>query len=241
MLYRKRAVICFFETTCSYCAAELKALGRLLPAYETRYPGALAVVGVKKPTPLPPSIDALGPFAKQLAVPFPLLENAASGVFVAYAVRSVPLLVFFDESGLPLWTVVLKGQGQLDEKLSWFLDDLLADRRPAREAPSAAGSLPFAVDCYYESACAGCRSFVEGDLPALARSLGTRADIVPHDLGDARVAGALENRLAALRVTRSEPLVVIVGTNAIQGLAAVKRDLPAALVQIADGPDTGHR
>lgn len=241
VLYRRRAVVCFFETTCPYCVAELEALGRLLPAYEARCPGVLAVVGVKKPTPLPPSIDALGPFAKRLAVPFPLLENATSGVFAAYGVRAVPLLVFFDEAGLPLWTVVLRGQGRLDEKLSWFLDDLLADRRPAREAGSAPSPLSVPVDCYLDPSCTDCRMFVEHDLPVLARSLDADVEVVTHDLGDARVADALENRLAALRLIRSEPLVVIVGTKAVQGLAAAERGLPAALAHIAAGQHSSRR
>jgi hypothetical protein len=136
VLFQKRAVFAFFDTTCPYCVNELRALGRIASARKRESSGGLAVVGIKIPSALPPAIGALAPFAEGLALPFPLLESPRSGVFAAYRVRSVPLLIFFDEAGAPLWTVAFRGQGRLEEKLSWFVDDFLADARSPHRLPA---------------------------------------------------------------------------------------------------------
>jgi hypothetical protein len=228
-LYGKRAVFAFFDTTCSYCVEELKALARLAPLYERRSRGSLALIGVKIPSRLPPVISALALFEKGLTVPFPLLENDASGVYAAYGVRSVPLLIFFDERGVPLWSVAFRGQGRLDEKLSWFLDDFLADARPAPQLPTKPGAPSITVDFYFDASSVECQAFIDGDVPGLVHSFGVSIEIVPHDLRVASVSGALENRLASLRSIRSEMPIAILGGKAIQGIAAIKRALREAV------------
>jgi hypothetical protein len=125
-LFGKRTVFAFFQTTCSYCIAELGALGRIYPGYLKKSGGQLAVVGLKLETGLPAALAALGFLEKRLALPFPLLENAMSEMPAAYRVRAVPLLIFVDQHGVPLWTIAFRGQGHIEEKLSWFLDDFLA-------------------------------------------------------------------------------------------------------------------
>jgi len=228
-LYGKRAVFAFFDTTCSYCREELKALGRLASRYQKASRGSLALIGVKIPSNLPPAISALAPFEKGLAVPFPLLENNESRMCAAFGLRSVPLLIFFDEQGIPLWTVAFRGQGHLDEKLSWFLDDFLADARPAPPGPPRAGALPIVVDIYFDPSSTECQAFIDEDIPNLAHSLGVSIEVVPHDLRTAPVSSALENRLAALRSIRSQAAVAILGGRAIQGVASMKREFPEAI------------
>jgi hypothetical protein len=122
----KRAVFAFFQTTCPYCVADLKALGQVYPEYDKKAGGRFSVIGIKLAVSLPGGLGALAPLEKDLRLPFELVENDTSGIFKAYDVKHVPLLIFFDERGAPLWTVTFQGQGRLEEKLSWFIDDLLA-------------------------------------------------------------------------------------------------------------------
>jgi thiol-disulfide isomerase/thioredoxin len=129
-LYGKRAVFVFFQTTCPYCIADLTALGKLSVEYKKKAAGDFAIVGLKMPLLFPGPIGALEPLEKELNLPFELLENDESGIFKAYEVKHVPLLVFFDGNGVPLWTVTFFGQGHLEEKLSWFIDGLLSDTVP---------------------------------------------------------------------------------------------------------------
>ncbi len=240
-LYQKRAVFAFFDTTCSYCVDELRALGGIVRAREAKSRVRLTVIGMKVPSTLPPAISALAPFERGLALPFPLLESPTSALFSAYGVRSVPLLVFFDENGVPLWTVAFRGRGRLEEKLSWFVDDFLADAQPARADAIERGTRPIPVDFYYDPSRADCQAFIETNVPALERSLGVTVEMVSHDLRSASVSNALENRLIALRTVRSEPVVAILGTRAIQGLAAMKRDLPGAVAAIASSQSRRQR
>jgi hypothetical protein len=129
-LHGKRAIFVFFQTTCRYCIADLKALGKLYPEYSKKAAGRLAIVGLKLSMNLPGGLATLAELEKRLSLPFELLENDGSGIFMAYNVKHVPLLVFFDENGTPLWTVTFYGQGHLEEKLSWFIDDLLDRSTP---------------------------------------------------------------------------------------------------------------
>ena len=231
-LHGKRAVFAFFDTTCSYCVEELKALGRLAPRYEEKDQGRLAFIGVKIPSNLPLVISSLAPFEKTLAVPFPLLQNDASRMYKAYGVRSVPLMIFFDERGVPLWTVAFRGQGRLDEKLSWFLDDFLADTGPAFSV-SPRPAAPLIVDFYFDASNADSQAFINGYIPRAEKSPGVSIEVIPHDIRVAAVSGALENRLAALRVIPLDVPVAILGGKVIQGIAAMKRELPDAIRQLA--------
>ncbi len=229
-LHGKRAVFAFFQTTCGYCVDELKALDRLAPALEKKSGGRVAVIGVKVPSNLPAVLSALAPFEKSLAVHLPLLENDASGISAAYQVRSVPLLIFFDENGAPLWTVALRGQGRLDEKLSWFLDDFLADDDGGAPQPGATVASPMIpADVYLDPTNEGARSFIDNDLPALARPFAVGLRMASHDIRLEGVANALDDRLAGLRETRSELPVLIIGRQTLQGFEAIKAGLPAAL------------
>jgi hypothetical protein len=228
-LHGKRAVFAFFQTTCSYCVDELSALGRLVPLHEKKSPGRLAVVGVKLPTNLPAAISALAPFEKALAVPFPLLENDASGIAAAYGVRAVPLLIFFDERGAPLWTVALRGQARIDEKLSWFLDDFLADGQSVTTTRFGPGPSPIVMDMYLDPSDAASRQCRDTVLPAIAHSLGAGIQVVAHDIRRDAVMNAMDDRLAALRVMRAQMPVITLGKVAIQGLAPIQRELPEAI------------
>ncbi len=229
-LYGKRAVVAFFDTTCAYCFDELKALGRLTPRYDTKSQGRLAIIGVKTPGMLPPPLGALAPFEKAVEAPFPLLENDASRMSQAYEVRFVPLLIFFDERGFPLWTVSVRGQGNLERKLSWFLDDFLADARPAIPVAAGPASPKIIVDYYADLSDPQAREFLDTAIPALIRSPDPGVEVAPHDTRTAAVAEALEDRLAALRIIRSDTVVAIVQGKVFQGVAEVKRGLPEAIM-----------
>jgi hypothetical protein len=231
-LYGKRAVFAFFDTTCSYCVEELKTLGVLASLYWRKSQGKLALIGVKIPNGLPPAIFGLAPFEKVIAVPFPLLENDASRMYTAYRVRSVPLLIFFDERGVPLWTVAIRGRGRLDEKLSWFLDDFLADVQSAPAVSAGTGPSPIVVDFYCDPSITDCRTVSDGYFESLAHSLGVGIEMVFHDLRVASVSSALEDRLTALRAIRSEAVVAILAGKVIQGNEAILRELPEVITKL---------
>lgn len=231
-----RAVFIFFETTCGYCFTELGALGRIVPGYQKKSDGHLAVVGLKLPTRLPPAISALAPFEDRLALPFPLLQNDASGMREAYGVRAVPLLLFLDERGVPLWTVALHGQGRIEEKLSWFLDDLLADAAFTRRPPSSGKGRKLHMDLYAEPSRIDCTSFLEKDITALEKKHDTGIEVAVHDLSAASTAQALTVRLAALRASLTALPVAIVGRRVLQGFPAILRELPEILDLSAGSP-----
>jgi hypothetical protein len=222
-LYGKRVVFAFFETTCGYCFDELSAIGRILPVYHKRAPSSLAVVGLKLPTPLPPALSALSPFEKRLSVPYPLLENDASEIRGAYNVHGVPLLLFLDDRGVPLWTVALRGQGRIGEKLSWFFDDLLADV-PAAHAASVA-SPARRLDVYADPSSAECVRFMKEQVPALEEQLGVLVEVALHDSTIPCVTAALADRCIALRLLPVSPPVAILDRRVIQGFAAMTNEL----------------
>jgi len=228
-LHGKRAVFAFFQTTCGYCVDELSALDKLAPDLVKKSRGGVAVIGVKTPSNLPAALSALAPFEKSLAIHFPLVENDASNISTAYRVRSVPLLIFFDERGVPLWTVTLRGQGRLEEKLSWFLDDFLADAGRAQQPAAAAQAPAVPADVYFDPSVADAQSFIDKDIPALARLSGRSLRITSHDIRAEGMVNALDDRLAGLREIRSELPVFIIGGRTLQGLSAIRADLPAAI------------
>lgn len=240
-LHGKRAVFAFFETTCTFCVVELKSLGRIYPAFKKKSGRRLEVIGLKLPSNLPPLISGLAQFEKQLKPPFPMLESDTSGMFAAYRVRSVPLLLFLDERGVALWTISLRRQGHIEEKLSWFLEDFLAGTTafssesatciPAPEG--AAGKAVLVMDFYYDPFSRSSKAFLENDLPDLERSHGVAIDIALHNAMDNPVSRELQNRLIALRATLTELPVAIVGGRVVQGLPALSHELPIAMKMVA--------
>jgi hypothetical protein len=212
----KRAVLVFFQTTCGYCMADIAALSRVLPA-RGKGPGApVAAVGVKLPVNLPPPLSSLGPVVEKIHPSFDLVENDSSGIFKAYRVSAVPLLVFFDERGTPLWTATFTGQGRLERKLTWLLDDLSAEPSAAvRPATGSAGSGPVA-DWYAENAAA------DADL---RDRLNASFAVATHDASSPNGRAMLENRLLSLH----EPLwtfpIAIVGGVVLQGRIEIEQGL----------------
>jgi hypothetical protein len=233
-LYGKQTILAFFQTTCSYCFDELAALGRLYTATRNRDGGGPAIVGIKVETNLPLALTALGPFAKTLHLPFPLLENSASKMPEAYGVNAVPLLVYLDDRGVPLWTSILHGQGHKQEKLSWLIDDLIAENGRASQAPlGGTQDAGIPMDFYYDPADTAATAFLDRDATTLARTYGISLDIVGHQTSPGRFSETLRDRLLSLRVTADEFPVVILGGNVLQGLPSVTLQLPGLLRGIA--------
>jgi hypothetical protein len=233
-LFGRRTIFAFFQTTCTYCVTELQALGRLYPAYRQKSSGRLALIGLKMETNLPPVLSALAPFEKNFHLSFPLLENSKSGLPRAYRVREVPLLVFMDERGAPLWTIALRGQGHIEEKLSWFIDDLMAEQNPSsRDAAGDQKGPRVPMDFYYDPANAASTTLLDQNFLQMERRNGVGLDIARHLAIGGSYSETLKDRLLSLRVPEAELPVAIVGGRVIQGVPSMLRDIPNILKGMA--------
>ncbi|MGA2973984.1 MAG: TlpA disulfide reductase family protein [Spirochaetia bacterium] len=240
-LHGKRAVFVFFQTTCSYCIEELQALGRIVPQYQEKSKGQLVIIGLKIANGLPASIGALQPLEKRLNLPFPLIENDESKIVQAYNVKSVPLMIFFDERGTPLWTLAFRGQGHLEEKLSWFMDDFLSE--------VGQGNLPFSVpsgsesrqpisvqlvmDFYSLSETNGDKKFLEETLPGLQKKYGVGISITSHNATTRSSQAILNNRLMALHSPLETFPIAILGGIVLQGIPEIEREIPGIMADAA--------
>jgi hypothetical protein len=225
-LFGKRAVLVFFQTTCPYCMEDLTALAEVFRSLNETARARLSIVGIKMETPLPPPLGALAPFAKGLALPFPLLENSASGMPRAYGVEAVPFLVFTDERGLPLWSVILHGQGRRREKLAGLIHDLLDDADRASRVTVGTGSSSVMEDFYYDPADTPVATIL-AEQTAMATSARVRLDLVTHPVnGD---DASLANRLESLHAANRALPVAIVGGKVLSGLTTMEDSLPRIL------------
>lgn len=240
-LHGKRAVFVFFQTTCSYCIEELQALGRIVPLYQEKSKGRLVIIGLKVANGLPASLGALQPLEKRLNLPFPLLENDESKVVQAYNVQSVPLMIFFDEHGTPLWTLAFRGQGHLEEKLSWFMDDFLSDMGqgdlplaiPSGSESQQPKTVQLVMDYYSLSETNGDKKLLEETFPGLEKKYGVTLTVALHDATTRSSQAILNNRLIALHSPTETFPIAILGGLVLQGIPEIEREIPGIMADAA--------
>lgn len=212
----EKAVFAFFKTTCGYCERELKELDRYRSARLGTETDAspMNMVGIGLPSGLPEIFDNLESFHQKLELGFPLFKANDKRIMAAYRIRSVPLLILFNEQGKPESTVHFPNQANLGKKLRIILDsfndgtlqDLLAFANDSKAVQADNSVLALAdsnsifADFYTDPACESCTDFLDNELAAMEKSLGVRFSFTSHDIMDSNSL----SRLSALMVSLFE-------------------------------------
>jgi cytochrome c biogenesis protein CcdA/thiol-disulfide isomerase/thioredoxin len=237
----EKAVFAFFKTTCGYCERELKELDRYRSARLGTETDAspMNMVGIGLPSGLPEIFDNLESFHQKLELGFPLFKANDKRIMAAYRIRSVPLLILFNEQGKPESTVHFPNQANLGKKLRIILDsfndgtlqDLLAFANDSKAVQADNSVLALAdsnsifADFYTDPACESCTDFLDNELAAMEKSLGVRFSFTSHDIMDSnslsRLSAIMESRNVTLRATP----VAVIGTRIFQGLREIREGL----------------